>query len=56
MAEYNNVSWTEGNLWYGWVYNERLNRYHFDDIGHESIIKLWEYFWEREDDVQENQM
>ena len=56
MTEYNNLSWSEGNLWYGWIYNEKLNRYCFDDIGHESMITLWEYFWSKEDDVQEDQM
>lgn len=56
MEKYNNLTWNEGNLWYGWVYNEKENRYYFDDTGYESMIDLWEYFWSREDDVKENQM
>jgi hypothetical protein len=43
-----NLSWEEGGLWKGWNYNESDGRYYFDDIGYESIIKLWEKQWERE--------
>jgi len=56
MEKYNNLTWDEGNLWYGWVYNEKENRYYFNDTGYESMMDLWEYFWSREEDVKENQM
>jgi hypothetical protein len=44
--QHNNLSWIEGDLWYGWVYRPDKNRFYFDDIGHESLIELWEYQWE----------
>jgi len=37
-----NVSWEEGGLWYGYTYDSNARRYYFDDIGHESLIDLWE--------------
>jgi hypothetical protein len=44
----NNLTWSEGDLWYGWTHSPDKKRYYFDDIGYESIIKLWEKQWERE--------
>jgi len=38
----NNLSWEEGGLWYGYTYDSNAKRYYFDDIGHESLIDLWE--------------
>ena len=32
--------WKEGNLWYGWSYNEAFNRYYFYDQGKASILDL----------------
>jgi hypothetical protein len=43
-----NLTWLEGDLWYGWTYNAKTNRYFFDDIGSESITKVWEEQWKRE--------
>jgi hypothetical protein len=39
-----NLSWAEEELgvWKGWTYSPKDNRYYFDDIGHESIMGLWE--------------
>jgi hypothetical protein len=37
-----NLSWEEGGLWYGYTYDSNARRYYFDDIGHESLIDLWE--------------
>jgi len=37
-----NLSWEEGGLWYGYTYDSNAGRYYFDDIGHESLIDLWE--------------
>jgi hypothetical protein len=37
-----NLTWSEGNMWYGWTFNPEQNRYYFDDIGNESISGLWE--------------
>ena len=28
-----NLTWSEGDRWYGWAYNPALKRYFFDDIG-----------------------
>ena len=45
-----NLTWCEGDTWYGWTYNPKLNRYYFDDIGNKSIMGLWEDQWLREAD------
>ena len=37
-----NLTWYEGDMWYGWTFNPEQNRYYFDDIGNESISGLWE--------------
>jgi hypothetical protein len=37
-----NLSWEENGLWYGYTYDSNAGRYYFDDIGHESLIDLWE--------------
>ena len=50
LAEYEknevqtNLTWAEEELgiWKGWTYSPKNNRYYFDDIGHESILGLWE--------------
>jgi hypothetical protein len=54
MAEYDrdnptNLTWAEGDRWYGWTYNPELKRYYFDDIGNESLMGLWEEQWSKED-------
>jgi hypothetical protein len=53
LAEYKeemptNLTWAEGNRWYGWTYNPVKKRYYFDDIGNESLMGLWEDQWKRE--------
>ncbi len=45
-----NLTWIEGDRWYGWTYNSDKNRYYFDDIGNESIMGLWEDQWLKEAD------
>jgi hypothetical protein len=45
-----NLTWLEGDRWFGWTYNPKLNRYYFDDIGNESLTGLWEDQWLREAD------
>ena len=44
-----NLTWSEGDTWYGWTYNPQLKRYFFDDIGNESLMGLWEDQWAMED-------
>lgn len=44
-----NLTWSEGNKWYGWTYNSNKKRYYFDDIGNESLMGLWEDQWKREE-------
>lgn len=44
-----NLTWSEGDRWYGWTFNRKQNRYYFDDIGNESLISLWEDQWAREE-------
>jgi len=39
------LTWKEGDLWYGYVYNDELNKFIFDDTGHELITGLWDYLW-----------
>ena len=57
LAEYEknetptNLTWSEGDRWYGWTYNPDKKRYYFDDIGNESIMGLWEDQWLREADT-----
>lgn len=51
LAEYEkdetptNLTWSEGDTWYGWTYNKDKSRYYFDDIGNKSIMGLWEDQW-----------
>jgi hypothetical protein len=44
-----NLSWAEGDTWYGWTYNNNAKRYYFDDIGNKSLMALWEHQWKLED-------
>jgi hypothetical protein len=54
LAEYekndtpNNLTWSEGDRWYGWTYSPDKKRYYFDDIGNESLMGLWEDQWLKE--------
>ena len=47
LAEYEkdetptNLTWSEGDTWYGWTYNPEKKRYYFDDIGNESLLAIW---------------
>jgi hypothetical protein len=56
LAEYEkdetptNLTWSEGDTWYGWTYNPEKKRYYFDDIGNISLMGLWEDQWLREAD------
>lgn len=45
-----NLTWSEGDIWYGWTYNKSKNRYYFNDIGNESLMGLWEEQWAREEE------
>lgn len=38
-----NLTWAEEevNLWKGWTYSHRNNRYYFDDVGSESLAVFW---------------
>ena len=47
-----NLTWAEGDTWYGWTYNPDKNRYYFDDIGNKSLMGLWEDQWLKEADEQ----
>lgn len=44
-----NLTWSEGNMWYGWTYNSKLKRYYFNDIGNESLMGLWKDQWLNEE-------
>ena len=44
-----NLTWAEGDTWYGWTFSPEKNRYYFDDIGNTSLIALWEDQWKMED-------
>ena len=48
-----NLTWSEGDRWYGWTYNPELKRYYFDDIGYESLMDLWTEQWSKEDDFSQ---
>jgi hypothetical protein len=43
-----NLTWSEGDTWYGWTFNPDKKRYYFDDIGNVSLMGLWEDQWARE--------
>ena len=45
-----NLTWSEGDIWYGWTYNTNSKRYYFDDIGNKSLVGLWEDQWLKEAD------
>jgi hypothetical protein len=49
-----NLTWAEGDTWYGWTYNPEKNRYYFNDIGNVSLMGLWEDQWAREKEVGES--
>lgn len=49
-----NLTWAEGDTWYGWTYNKSKSRYYFDDIGNKSLMGLWEDQWLREADEDES--
>jgi len=49
-----NLTWSEGDRWYGWTYNSNAKRYYFDDIGNKSLMGLWEDQWLREADEAES--
>ena len=36
-----NRSWSENGVWKGWRYSPEKNRYYFDDIGHKSLMGVW---------------
>ena len=38
-----NLTWAEEdvNLWKGWTYSIKKNRYYFNDIGDESLASFW---------------
>jgi hypothetical protein len=38
--EARNSFWQEGDLWYGYSYNDHLGRFIFDDTGHESFVDI----------------
>jgi hypothetical protein len=48
-----NLTWSEGDTWYGWTYNKGKKRYYFDDIGNKSLMGLWEDQWLREADTDQ---
>jgi hypothetical protein len=51
-----NLTWSEGDTWYGWTYNTKLKRYFFDDIGNTSLMGLWEDQWAREAESEKKDM
>jgi hypothetical protein len=51
LEEPTNLTWSEGDTWYGWTYNPVKKRYYFDDIGNKSLMGLWEDQWLREADT-----
>lgn len=49
-----NLTWAEGDRWYGWTYDSNAKRYYFDDIGNESLMGIWEDQWQREKSGQKS--
>ena len=36
-----NLTWDDGDIWKGWTYSPKNNRYYFNDIGDESLVSFW---------------
>lgn len=36
-----NRTWSENGVWKGWRYSPDKSRYYFDDIGHKSLLNVW---------------
>ena len=36
-----NLTWDDGDIWKGWTYSPKKNRYYFNDIGDESLVSFW---------------
>ena len=51
-----NLTWSEGDTWYGWTYSPEKKKYYFDDIGNKSIMGLWEDQWAREAESENKTM
>jgi hypothetical protein len=48
--KYNNLTWLDDDgLYRAWSYNEKINRYYFDDFGDESFMEVWENIFLKED-------
>jgi hypothetical protein len=48
--KYNNLTWEDDDgLYRAWSYNEKQNRYYFDDYGDESFMAVWERIFLKED-------
>lgn len=45
LDESHNLAWKEGDLWYGYAYNEDRGIFIFDDIGHENFTDMLDYLW-----------
>ena len=50
-----NLTWAEGDTWYGWTYNPSRKRFYFNDIGNESLMGLWEDQWANESKTEFSQ-
>jgi hypothetical protein len=58
---YTNLTWQDDDgLYRAWAYNQKQNRYYFNDIGDEMFLKVWEYIFqndgEDEDDLFEGKL
>jgi len=49
-----NLTWAEGDTWYGWTYSTEKKRYYFNDIGNKSLMALWEDQWAWESEGVDN--
>jgi hypothetical protein len=45
--------WNEGNLWYGWAFSHKKNKYVFDDLGYESCTQLLKSLYSFEYQIDE---
>jgi hypothetical protein len=46
-----NLTWDDGDGWRGWVYNEKHNRYFFNDVPQEGIMQVWDENWKWEESL-----
>jgi hypothetical protein len=48
-----NLTWSEGDMWYGWAYDSKTGRYYFDDVGYDTMFELWQNNFKWDEDLEQ---